>query len=148
MLDLEGQPSTVAVNRQEYDPLTGVTQILNSITVGKYDVVITTGPSFASRKLSSLRTGIMAGSPCPIEVMRKVISQMGAREVTIAYGQTEASPVITQTRTNDPLELRVETVGRPLPGVTRVGSRPSRAAEPAGAVGAPSSGPARPACRG
>jgi fatty-acyl-CoA synthase len=73
--------------------------------------------SFAGRNLQSLRTGIMAGSPCPIEVMRKVIDRMGAREVTIAYGQTEASPVITQTRTDDPIQLRVETVGRPLPGV-------------------------------
>jgi len=74
-------------------------------------------PSFAGRDLSSLRTGIMAGAPCPIELMRKVIHQMGVREITIAYGQTEASPVVTQTRTEDPLELRVETVGRPLPGV-------------------------------
>lgn len=74
-------------------------------------------PDFASRDLTSLRTGIMAGSPCPIETMRQVIDRMGARELTIAYGQTEASPVITQTRTDDPLELRVESVGRPLPGV-------------------------------
>ncbi len=74
-------------------------------------------PSFANRDLSSLRTGIMAGSPCPIELMKKVVHQMGVREITIAYGQTEASPVITQTRTDDPLQLRVETVGRPLPGV-------------------------------
>lgn len=73
--------------------------------------------SLPQRDLTSLRTGIMAGSPCPIEVMRQVVSQMGAREVTIAYGLTEASPVITQTRTDDPLELRVETVGRPLPGL-------------------------------
>ena len=73
-------------------------------------------PTLAERKITSLRTGIMAGSPCPIEVMRQVIDVLGAREVTIAYGQTEASPVITQTRYDDPLELRVETVGRPLPG--------------------------------
>jgi fatty-acyl-CoA synthase len=73
--------------------------------------------SFGGRDLASLRTGIMAGSPCPIEVMRQVVSKMGAREVTIAYGQTEASPVITQTRFDDPLQLRVETVGRPLPGM-------------------------------
>ncbi len=73
--------------------------------------------SFAGRDLSSLRTGIMAGSPCPIEVMRKVIDRMGARELTIAYGLTEASPVVTQTRTDDPLELRVESVGQPIPGV-------------------------------
>jgi fatty-acyl-CoA synthase len=73
--------------------------------------------SFGRRNLTSLRTGIMSGSPCPIEVMKQVVDKMGIREITIAYGQTEASPVITQTRTDDPLELRVETVGRPLPGV-------------------------------
>ncbi len=73
--------------------------------------------SFAGRDLKSLRTGIMAGSPCPIEVMRQVVDKMGAREVTIAYGQTEASPVITQTDAHDSLELRVTTVGPPLPGV-------------------------------
>lgn len=73
--------------------------------------------SFKGRDLKSLRSGIMAGSPCPIEVMKKVIHDMGAAEITIAYGQTESSPVITQTRVDDPIELRVETVGRPLPGV-------------------------------
>jgi fatty-acyl-CoA synthase len=73
--------------------------------------------SFTQRTLTSLRTGIMAGAPCPIEIMRKVIDEMGARQVTIAYGQTEASPVVTQTRTDDPVELRVQTVGRPIPGV-------------------------------
>jgi fatty-acyl-CoA synthase len=74
-------------------------------------------PTFPGRDLTSLRSGIMAGSPCPIEIMKRVIRDMGAREMTIAYGQTEASPVVTQTGENDPLELRVETVGRPLPGV-------------------------------
>ncbi|MCI0359515.1 MAG: AMP-binding protein [Planctomycetaceae bacterium] len=74
-------------------------------------------PSLPGRKLASLRTGIMAGSPCPIEVMRQVGDKLGAKELTIAYGQTEASPVVTQTRTDDPIELRVETVGRPIPGV-------------------------------
>lgn len=74
-------------------------------------------PSLAGRKINSLRTGIMSGAPCPIEVMRQVIEKLGPQELTIAYGQTEASPVITQTRTEDPLELRVETVGRPLPDV-------------------------------
>ena len=73
--------------------------------------------SLAGRQFPALRTGIMAGSPCPIEVMRQVGDRLGARELTIAYGQTEASPVVTQTRTDDPIELRVETVGRPLPGV-------------------------------
>src|SRR5215210_1199170 len=66
---------------------------------------------------SSLRTGIMAGSPCPEEVMKQVVNDMGADEITIAYGQTESSPVITQTRTDDPLELRVSSVGRKLPDV-------------------------------
>jgi fatty-acyl-CoA synthase len=66
---------------------------------------------------SSLRTGIMAGSPCPEAVMKQVVNEMGASEITIAYGQTESSPVITQTRTEDPIELRVSTVGRKLPDV-------------------------------
>jgi fatty-acyl-CoA synthase len=74
-------------------------------------------PTISGRDLTSLRTGIMSGAPCPIEVMRKVIGRMGARELTIAYGQTEASPVVTQTRAHDPLELRVETVGCGIPGV-------------------------------
>jgi fatty-acyl-CoA synthase len=73
-------------------------------------------PFRASRKLTSLRTGVMAGSPCPLEIMQRVVAEMGAREVTIAYGLTEASPVITQTRADDPIELRVKTVGRPIPG--------------------------------
>ena len=74
-------------------------------------------PEFATFDLTSLRTGIMAGSNCPIEVMKRVIRDMHASEITIAYGQTESSPVITQTRTDDPLELRVATVGRALPDV-------------------------------
>jgi len=67
--------------------------------------------------LYSLRTGIMAGSPCPIEIMRRVANTMGASQITIAYGLTEASPVITQTHTSDDLELRVSTVGTTLPGI-------------------------------
>jgi fatty-acyl-CoA synthase len=70
-------------------------------------------PDFASFDTSTLRTGIMAGSPCPIEVMKKVINDMGATEITIAYGQTESSPVITQTRSDDAIEKRVATVGKP-----------------------------------
>ena len=72
---------------------------------------------YPQRDLSTLRTGIMAGSPCPIELMKRVTSEMGASEMTIGYGQTEASPLITQTRADDSLELRVGTVGRPLPGI-------------------------------
>ncbi|WP_289890496.1 AMP-binding protein [Virgibacillus pantothenticus] len=74
-------------------------------------------PNFEQYDLSSLRTGIMSGSPCPMEVMTKVMEKMGAEEITIAYGQTEASPVITQTKTDDPIELRVSTVGTPHPNV-------------------------------
>ncbi|MCP3922457.1 MAG: AMP-binding protein [Desulfobacterales bacterium] len=66
---------------------------------------------------SHLRTGIMAGSPCPIEVMKKVVDDMGASEMCITYGQTEASPGITMTRTSDSLERRVSTVGMALPNV-------------------------------
>ena len=71
----------------------------------------------ASYDTSSLRTGVMAGSTCPIEVMKRVIQDMGAHEMTIVYGQTEASPGITQTRDKDSLELKTSTVGRALPNV-------------------------------
>ncbi|MBP0449067.1 AMP-binding protein [Kitasatospora sp. RG8] len=72
-------------------------------------------PGFADHDLSSLRTGIMAGSPCPTEVMKQVVERMGMRDVSICYGMTETSPVSTQTRATDPLERRVSTVGRPGP---------------------------------
>lgn len=74
-------------------------------------------PTFAGRDFSSLRTGIMSGSPCPIEIMRRVVSEMHASEITCGYGLTENSPIITLTTTTDPLELRVSTVGKPIPGV-------------------------------
>lgn len=72
-------------------------------------------PDFSRFDLSTLRTGIMAGSPCPIEVMKRVVKLMHLTEMTIAYGLTESSPVITQTRVGDPLELRVTTVGKACP---------------------------------
>ncbi|MDE0378535.1 MAG: AMP-binding protein [Rhodospirillales bacterium] len=74
-------------------------------------------PEFAGFDLSSLRTGTMAGSPCPIEVMRRVIGEMHMEEVTIAYGMTETSPVSFQSATDDPIERRVSTVGRVHPHV-------------------------------
>ncbi|MDA3040965.1 MAG: AMP-binding protein [Actinomycetota bacterium] len=74
-------------------------------------------PSFSSFDLSSLRTGIMAGASCPIEVMKQCVDQMHMHEVTIAYGMTETSPVSTQTATDDPLDKRVSTVGRVQPHV-------------------------------
>jgi fatty-acyl-CoA synthase len=74
-------------------------------------------PGFDAHDLSRLRTGIMAGSPCPVEVMKKVQSRMNMREVTICYGMTETSPVSTQSALDDPLEKRVGTVGRVHPHV-------------------------------
>ncbi len=74
-------------------------------------------PDFAKFDISSLRTGIMAGSPCPTEVMKRVIDQMHMGEVTIAYGMTETSPVSTQSGVDDSIELRVSTVGRVQPHV-------------------------------
>lgn len=72
---------------------------------------------FNKFNFSSLRTGIMAGSLCPVKIMKQVVDKMNMKEITIAYGQTEAAPVITQTRADDPIYIRVSTVGRPLPGV-------------------------------
>jgi fatty-acyl-CoA synthase len=72
-------------------------------------------PQFTQYDLSTLRTGIMAGAPCPIETMKRVVAQMNMREVTIAYGMTETSPVSFQSSTDDPLDKRVTTVGRVQP---------------------------------
>ena len=92
--------------------------------------------SFPSRNLSSLRTGIMAGSPCPLELMKRVATDMHASEITIGYGQTEASPLVTMTRTDDPIEKRVSTVGRPIPGVeVRIIDPVTRANLPDGVAG-------------
>jgi fatty-acyl-CoA synthase len=74
-------------------------------------------PDFARFDLSSLRTGIMAGSPCPIEVMKRAVSQMHLSEITIAYGMTETSPVSFQSSTSDPVDRRVSTVGRIQPHI-------------------------------
>jgi fatty-acyl-CoA synthase len=76
-------------------------------------------PEFGRFDLTSLRTGIMAGAPCPVEVMSRVLTEMHCREITIAYGQTESSPVITQSKVDDDIEHRVGTVGCALP-VTEV----------------------------
>src|SRR5699024_10587834 len=72
-------------------------------------------PSFDSYDLSSLRTGIMAGSPCPVDTMKQVIDRMGADDISICYGMTETSPVSMQTRTDDSLDAKVSTVGRVMP---------------------------------
>jgi fatty-acyl-CoA synthase len=72
-------------------------------------------PDFKSYDLSSLRTGMMAGAPCPVEVMKRVMCEMGCSELTIGYGQTESTPVVTMSTPDDPVELRVSTIGKALP---------------------------------
>ncbi|MGZ2743209.1 AMP-binding protein [Burkholderia stagnalis] len=92
-------------------------------------------PDFAKYDLSTLRTGIMAGSPCPIETMKRVVSQMHMSEVTIAYGMTETSPVSFHSSTDDPLEKRTTTVGRIQPHLEVKVIDPSGGTVPVGATG-------------
>jgi len=93
-------------------------------------------PRFDEFDCSSLRTGVMAGSVCPIEVMRQVVEQMNCREITIIYGQTESSPGITMSSPDDPLEMRCATVGRALPATEVKIIDPSTGEEvPAGVTG-------------
>lgn len=93
-------------------------------------------PDFASYDLSTLRTGIMAGSPCPVEVMKRVVGEMNMAEVSIAYGMTETSPVSTQTRRDDDLEHRTGTVGRVLPHIeVKVVDPATGATRPRGTAG-------------
>jgi fatty-acyl-CoA synthase len=92
--------------------------------------------SFSRFDLSSLRTGIMAGAPCPVSTMSQVIERMGARDITICYGLTETSPVVAQTTPEDNLVKRTRTVGRPMPGVEiKVVDPETGASRPAGAIG-------------
>ncbi|OXI36872.1 AMP-binding protein [Burkholderia aenigmatica] len=92
-------------------------------------------PEFARFDLSTLRTGIMAGSPCPIETMKRVVSQMHLSEITIAYGMTETSPVSFQSSTDDPLEKRTTTVGRVQPHLEVKIVDPDGRIVPVGATG-------------
>ena len=114
--------SAIVIPAEHFDPLKTLQALDRERCTALYGVptmfIAQLGhPEFDSFDVSSLRTGIMAGSPCPIEVMRQVIDRMGAHQMTIAYGQTEHSPVITQTLTTDSIERRVSTVGKVLPGV-------------------------------
>ena len=114
--------SAIIVPAEHFDPLKTLQALEQESCTALYGVPTMfisqlDHPEFDSFQITSLRTGIMAGSPCPIEVMRQVIDRMGANEMTIAYGQTEHSPVITQTLTSDSVERRVSTVGKVLPGV-------------------------------
>lgn len=80
-------------------------------------IAILNHPDFDKYDMSSLRTGIMAGAPCPVETMNQVRTKMHCPEIVIAFGQTESAPVMTMTRRDDPVELRVSTVGRLLPDI-------------------------------
>jgi fatty-acyl-CoA synthase len=105
-----------------FDPLTTLQAVADERCTGLHGVPTMfiaqlEHPDFSRFDLSSLRTGIMAGAPCPIEVMRRCIREMHLSEITIAYGMTETSPVSTQTTTDDPVERRVATVGRVQPHI-------------------------------
>ncbi len=114
--------STMVYPAEAFDPLATLQAVAEERCTALYGVPTMfiaqlDHPEFAKFDLKSLRTGIMAGSPCPIEVMKKVQSHMNMSEVTIAYGMTETSPVSTQCATDDPVERRVSTVGQVLPHI-------------------------------
>ncbi|HEX7629016.1 MAG TPA: AMP-binding protein [Candidatus Methylomirabilis sp.] len=107
---------------ESFDPLLALASVQKERCTALYGVPTMfiaelNHPMFAMFNLSSLRTGIMAGSPCPMEIMKRVIADMRCRDITIAYGLTEGSPVTMQTSTDDPIEMRVSTVGQRLPGI-------------------------------
>ncbi|GGC98215.1 AMP-binding protein [Pontibacillus salipaludis] len=113
---------TTMVILEQFDPVTVMRAVQDERCTGLHGVPTMfiaelNHPEFVNYTFSHLRTGIMAGSTCPMEVMKKVIVNMGASEITIAYGQTESSPVITQTTTDDPIERRVGSVGKAHPHV-------------------------------
>ncbi|WP_181779140.1 AMP-binding protein [Pseudonocardia pini] len=112
--------ATMVIPAQGFDPLATLKAVAQERCTSLYGVPTMfiaelNHPDFESFDLSSLRTGIMAGSPCPVEVMKQVVARMGMEEVTICYGMTETSPVSMQTRRDDTLEQRVSTVGRVHP---------------------------------
>lgn len=112
--------ATMVYPSEAFEPLAALRTLAEERCTAMYGVptmfiAVLDHPEFANFDLSRLRTGIMAGSPCPIEVMKRVIDKMNMREVTIAYGMTETSPVSFQSGTDDPLDRRVSTVGRIQP---------------------------------
>jgi len=114
--------ATMVVPAEAFDPVVTMNTVQKERCTSLYGVPTMfiaelEHPQFKDFDFSSLRTGIMAGSPCPVEVMRKVQTVMHIPEMTIAYGMTETSPVSTQCTTDDPLERRVSTVGRVHPHV-------------------------------
>ena len=114
--------STMVIPNDAFEPVSVLEAVQNEKCTSLYGVptmfLAELGvPEFESYDLSSLRTGIMAGSPCPVEVMKQVIERMNMDEVTIAYGMTETSPVSTQTGADDSIDQRVGSVGRVHPHV-------------------------------
>jgi fatty-acyl-CoA synthase len=114
--------ATMVIPAPGFDPGVTLRAIEEERCTGVYGVptmfiAMQNHPDFAERDLSSLRTGLMAGSPCPVEVMKRCVSDMHMAEVGIAYGMTETSPVSTQTRVDDDLERRTATIGRVHPHV-------------------------------
>ena len=112
--------SAIVYPNDGFDPLTVLQTVQDEKCTGLHGVPTMfiaelDHPRFAEFDLGSLRTGIMAGSPCPTEVMKRVVEQMNLREITIAYGMTETSPVSCQSSTDTPLEKRVSTVGQVQP---------------------------------
>src|SRR5579875_832225 len=114
--------TTMVIPAPGFDPAATLAACAQERCTGLYGVptmfiAMLDDPGFESHDLSSLRTGIMAGSPCPVEVMKRVMDVMHMREVSIAYGMTETSPVSTQTAPDDPVDKRVGSVGRVHPWV-------------------------------
>ncbi len=114
--------ASTMVIQEGFTPLTTMTAIESEKCTALYGVptmfiAVLEHRMFSKFDYSSLRTGIMAGSPCPVKVMRQVIEKMNMSEVTICYGLTETSPVMTQTRTDDDIRKKTETVGRPMPEI-------------------------------
>ena len=114
--------ATMVIPAKSFDPVAVLETVQDERCTSLYGVptmfIAEFGEDLSKFDLSSLRTGIMAGSLCPIEVMKRVVDEMHMDEVTIAYGMTETSPVSTQTSTDDPIDKRVSTVGRVQPHIS------------------------------
>ena len=114
--------ATIVIPAPGFDPVATLQAVAAERCTSLYGVptmfiAMLDHPLFGQHDLSSLRTGIMAGSPCPVEVMKRVIAEMNMTEVSICYGMTETSPVSTQTRSDDSVDRRVSTVGQVMPHV-------------------------------
>jgi fatty-acyl-CoA synthase len=133
--------AAIVIPAEGFDPKSALAAIANEKCTAIYGspglfIAMLEDPDYKTFDLRSLRTGIMGGAQCPLDVMKRIVEEMGAREIVIGYGQTEASSWITMTRPDDPLELRVSTVGKPLPPVEVKLIDPQSGREvPTGAVG-------------